>query len=235
MMNQGLLFIIEGLDGAGKTTQTQKLITWLQQEQSKKVVMFDFPAYDKTPFGKIIGHYLKGEYCDPVMHDPFESTLLYAGDRMHLKKELISALDSGACVIINRYVPSNIAYSCAKLQIQGRSNEIQSFIKFNEELEYELLGMPRPDCIIFLDIEPNQANELIKTRSGTVREYLAGEERDKYESNRNLQSYVRDSYQLVANSGVWHIVKTNDVGTTLRSVDEIQEDVRKIVRSRLNK
>lgn len=84
----------------------------------------------------MIGKYLKGEFCDPVTHDPFASTLLFAGDRLHKRAEIHAALRDGKFVIINRYVPSNIAYSVAKLRLQNRADEIPRFIKFNEQLEY---------------------------------------------------------------------------------------------------
>jgi|JI10StandDraft_1071094.scaffolds.fasta_scaffold46582_2 dTMP kinase len=181
-----MLIVLEGLDGSGKTTQTAKLVDWLKAT-GRDVAMFDFPGYDLSPFGNIIGKYLKGEFCDPVTHDPFASTLLFAGDRLNKRAEINAALREGKFVIINRYVPSNIAYSVAKLRLQNRADEIPRFIKFNEQLEYanilrepmlnffsryELLGMPKPDCIIFLDVTPAKAEALINARPTDSRSYL---------------------------------------------------------------
>jgi dTMP kinase len=226
---QGPLIVVEGLDGAGKSTQSLKLIEWLKETGHDHVVTFDFPAYDGSPFGKIIGRYLKGEFCDPVLHDPFESTLLFAGDRYHFCQELNEALKSGKCVVLNRYVSSNIAYSCAKLRLQSREQDVERFIAFNEQLEYGLLGLPRPDCTVFLDIAPTSADVLIRTRSG--KDYLDGVERDRYEANRELQSYVRDAYHRylkMDRSGTVVTIEAND-GATLRSVDEIHADIKNFV------
>lgn len=140
-----MLIVLEGLDGSGKTTQTAKLVDWLVAT-GRKVAMFDFPGYDESPFGNMIGKYLKGEFCDPVTHDPFASTLLFAGDRLHKRAEINAALRAGKFVIINRYVPSNIAYSVAKLRLQNRADEIPRFIKFNEQLEYANKSFARTDA-----------------------------------------------------------------------------------------
>ncbi len=55
---QGPLIVIEGVDGAGKSTQSARLIEWLRESGGHDVVTFDFPAYDRSPFGKIIGQYV---------------------------------------------------------------------------------------------------------------------------------------------------------------------------------
>lgn len=110
---------------------------------------------------------------------------------------------------------------------------------------YELLGMPKPDCIIFLDVTPAKAEALINARPTDSRSYLVDQtdHKDKlhvksvlgfrlnaflkrYETNRELQQHVRDAYLQVADVSVWHIINTLDANRGLKTVDEIQSEIR---------
>jgi dTMP kinase len=202
----GKIIVIEGLDGAGKGTQTERLVEYLRQE-NKKVATLDFPAYDRTPFGKIVGEFLNGGYCDPVAADPYATTLLFSGDRLYERDTILQLVETHDYVILNRYVPSNIAYSCAKLRLIGRESEIVDFIHFNTQLEYELLKLPKPDHVIILDISADQADKQINTKGD--RKYLKeGETRDKYETSRALQQEVIHAYrQLAEGRDSWHLLE----------------------------
>lgn len=218
---KGRLIVIEGVDGSGKTMQTELLVDWLKNHDCDVVTM-DFPGYERTPFGCIIGHFLRGEYGDPIAMDPFETTLLYAGDRMHSKSELKKALDNGCHVVLNRYVPSNLAYGCAKLSLSGRESEREHLISFNEKLEYDLVGLPRPDAVLFLDISVNTAQILISKKE--ARQYLQGEDKDLYESNERLQSSVANEYKRLADERTnYHSINVSDQNGSIYSADHIQK------------
>lgn len=189
--------MIEGIDGCGKGSQTENLVKWLR-DKSFSVATLDFPAYDRTPFGKIIGQFLNGEFGDPVSADPYETTLLFSGDRLHERTKIRAMIEKNDFVIVNRYIPSNMAYSCAKLKMLGRSDEIYDFVQFNFRLEYELLKMPKPDHVIILSVSPEQASRQIDTKG--ERDYITdGETRDKYESDGRLQTVVAEAYENLAN------------------------------------
>jgi dTMP kinase len=215
---KGKIIVIEGIDASGKGTQTKRLVEYLL-ESGKTVGTLDFPAYDRTPFGKIVGNFLNGDFCDPVAADPFATTLLFSGDRLYERERIKELVETHDYVILNRYVPSNIAYSCAKLRLLGRENEIVDFIHFNTQLEYELLRLPKPDHVIVLDVSTDQADKQINTKGD--REYIKdGETRDKYETNRALQrEVVRAYHQLAKGRDSWSLL--NCTGKTRDEVFEL--------------
>lgn len=226
MHSKGKLIVVEGIDGAGKTTHTKLLVDWIQQELKRNVATFDFPAYTRSPFGQIIGKFLTGAFGDPITVDPFETALLYAGDRLHAKKELCDALDRGDTVVLNRYVPSNLAYGCAKLTILDRAPECSNLERYTEQLEYELMGLPRPDMVVLLDTSHHIANALIDTKG--EREYLNqhGQSRDHYEASTVLQQIVSDEYRRLARENNWIHIAVCDAEGAPRQIEDIQCDIR---------
>lgn len=224
--SKGTLIVVEGIDGSGKETQTRLLVDWLKHTLGKQVSTFDFPSYHRSPFGRIIGRYLKGEFGDPVQMDPFETALLYAGDRMHSKIELLDALSKGHTVVLNRYVPSNLAYGCAKLRLLNRSDERDKLVSFNRQIEYEAAGLPEPDLVLVLDVHVVVASSLINSKA--PRQYLEGEERDKYEMDTHFQRCVREEYlRLAVKSKSWHIIDCSEASDGRpRSIEAIQNDLR---------
>jgi dTMP kinase len=226
LCNKGKLIVIEGIDGAGKATHTKFIVDWLQEELTKNVVTFDFPAYMKSPFGKIIGNFLNGEFGDPITMDPFETALLYAGDRYHAKRNICAALDRGDTIIINRYVPSNLAYGCAKLILLGRINERRNLEEYTEHLEYDLMGLPKPDIVIFLDVYHTTASQFIEKKG--QRDYLYdGKQQDQYESSENLQSLVGEEYRRLANTRNWIRIIVCDENHKPRPLADIQLEIQK--------
>jgi dTMP kinase len=224
MHSKGKLIVVEGIDGAGKTTHTKLLVDWIQQDLKRNVATFDFPAYTRSPFGQIIGKFLTGAFGDPITVDPFETALLYAGDRLHAKKELCDALDRGDTVVLNRYVPSNLAYGCAKLIILDRANERARLENYTEQLEYELLGLPRPDLVVLLDTSQQTANALIDTKG--ERQYLTqGQTRDHYEASSALQQIVSNEYRRLARENNWIHIAVCDTEGAPRHIEDIQADI----------
>lgn len=220
---KGLLFVFEGVDGSGKTTQCERAIEWLLRESGREVVTFDFPGYDRGMFGKIISSFLKSEFGDPSESDPFESTILFAGDRYHEQSKINAALDRGALVVLNRYVSSNVAYSCAKLKILNRENEIGRFKEFSDELEYGCFRLPRPTATFLLNMDVEHSSRLVYAKA--PREYLNGEARDAHETNMNLQHAVQSTYIDLALAEKWSIIDCV-CNQQIRSIEEIEKEVK---------
>src|SRR5690349_10639080 len=106
-MTRGKLIVIEGIDGAGKGTQTELLARAFQQ-RGVPFMRFSFPRYESS-FGRLIGRFLNGEFGPLPAVDAHFSALLYAGDRLETKPDLEAALKSGQTVITDRYIGSNLA------------------------------------------------------------------------------------------------------------------------------
>jgi dTMP kinase len=108
-----LLVVIEGIDGSGTGTQASRLRERLEQ-RGLRVGLLSFPRYSETFFGQRIGDFLNRKFGELHEVDPFLAALLYAGDRLESKAELNRQLASSDVLILDRYVPSNIAHQAGK-------------------------------------------------------------------------------------------------------------------------
>ena len=109
-----MLIVLEGLDGAGKSTQVKKLKEYLT-ERCGSLEYIHFPRYDAPVYGDLIGRFLQGEFGSIDAVHPQLVALLFAEDRHRAAPMMREALDAGKVVLLDRYVYSNIAYQCAKL------------------------------------------------------------------------------------------------------------------------
>lgn len=155
---RGKLLVIEGTEGSGKETQADLLVKRLN-EMGEKAVKMRFPMYD-TPTGKIIYEHILNKdgnsYFDEEV-DPKALSLYYAADRVNNIGKINQLLDKGVHVVLDRYVESNMAYQASKFEdVKDRVN----MIFWMEQLEFNLLDLPRPDKVIFLFL-PYQYRPLV--------------------------------------------------------------------------
>ncbi|MFA5831587.1 MAG: thymidylate kinase [Candidatus Paceibacterota bacterium] len=198
-MPKGILIVLEGGDGSGKATQSKLLLDFLAKK--KKVSYFDFPQYGKTVFGDLTGRALKGEFGDFLNMSPYFSSLPYMLDRAVAKDKIVGALKKGN-VVCNRYTTSNIGFQSAKL----KGKEREEMIQFLERGEYEEIGLPRPDVVLYLDVPRKVASALVSKKE--KRGYL-GEEgaKDQHEKDLTYQERVAEMYREFARKRKgWHIV-----------------------------
>ena len=116
------LFVIEGVDGAGKSTQI-KLLRDFFRRKDITVNICTFPELKAPYFGELIARFLRGEFGSINDVDPYLVAMLYAGDRKDASEMISNWLKEGKIVLLDRYTYSNIAYQCAKLhEITNRMN-----------------------------------------------------------------------------------------------------------------
>lgn len=195
------LIVIDGADGSGKGTQVGLLVEKLRSEKYK-VAVFDFPMYE-THFGSIVGRALKGEFGDFLKLDPYIGSMPYTLDRVAAKPILEFALLHNDFVICNRYTPSNIAYQAAKLS----RRKVLEFVEYMEKSEYEVLGLPKPDLILYLSVATSISFKLIEEKS--KRDYLGKKgARDMLEANFQYQKRVSLMYKRLAkrDPASWRVV-----------------------------
>jgi dTMP kinase len=190
------LFVIEGVDGAGKSTQI-KLLKDFFSEKGYNCEYLHFPRTETPFFGELIARFLRGEFGSLNNVDPYLVAMLYAGDRKDASKMISNWLSEGNIVLLDRYTYSNIAYQCAKLQDVSHQDKLMDWIL---TLEFNHFAIPKPDINIFLDV-PFAFTEknLTKTRTGIDRSYLNGT-RDIHEESMIFQKKVRDIYLRVSGS-----------------------------------
>ncbi len=191
-----MFLVLEGLDGAGKSTQVRRLRDALEST-GRKVEYLHFPRFDAPVYGELIARFLRGEFGAADSVDPYLVALLFAGDRADAARQIRTWLAEGHVVLLDRYVWSNVAYQCAKLQGEAERQRLQHWIL---ELEYGYHAIPRPDVSLFLDVPMGfVADRLAEARTGDDRAYLQGGE-DIHESSLELQRRVRETYLAAARS-----------------------------------
>jgi dTMP kinase len=190
------LFVIEGVDGAGKSTQI-KLLRDFFSKKGYTCEYLHFPRTETPFFGELIARFLRGEFGSLNDVDPYLVAMLYAGDRKDASTLISSWLAEGKIVLLDRYTYSNIAYQCAKLKNEPDKDKLMKWIL---SLEFNHFAIPRPDVNIFLDVPFTFTEKnLSKTRTGNDRNYLNGT-RDIHEESMGFQKMVRDIYLRVSRS-----------------------------------
>jgi len=190
------LIVIEGLDGAGKSTQISLLKQWFA-ERNLQCRYIHFPRTEAPYFGELIARFLRGEFGDLDTVDPYLVAMLYAGDRKDAATMIETWLEEKYFVILDRYTYSNIAYQCAKVRTAEEALRLREWIL---KLEFEHFGIPKPDINIFLDVPFRFTEEKLNSRRhGDDRNYLMGNS-DIHEQSLDFQKRVREIYLSVAAS-----------------------------------
>ena len=189
-----MLIVLEGLDGAGKSTQVNKLKDYLA-EKTGRLEYLHFPRYDSVVYGDLISRFLRGEFGTNDGVHPQLVALLFAEDRHGAVPQIKADLAEGKTVLLDRYVYSNIAYQCAKSASMEEAEQLRKWIL---DTEFGVFKEPKPDLNIFLDVPIGFVEKNLESiRSGVDREYLSGE-RDIHEASIDFQKKVRDMYLLQA-------------------------------------
>ena len=214
--------VIEGLDGSGKSTQLKLLRDYLQ----KKSIPFKylhFPRLEEGIYGKLIAKFLRGEMGANDQVDPYLVALIFAGDRTEASSLIRSWIDQGYQVIIDRYVYSNIAFQCAKLNTSGEKEQLRDWIL---RFEYEHNLLPKPDINLYLNVPFEfTKKQLNKERDGDDRAYLKGE-RDIHEENLDFQEKVRQVYlNLHSFVSDLELIDCIDNKGQMRSAEAISEQI----------
>lgn len=186
-----MLVVLEGLDGAGKSTQVKKLRNYLESLFGT-IEYIHFPRYDAPVYGDLISRFLRGDFGSNEAVHPQLVALLFAEDRHDAAPGMKEILAKGGTVLLDRYVYSNIAYQCAKLTDSAEAEELRNWI-FNTE--YGSFALPKPDLNIFLDVPITFVEEKLQSnRKGNDREYLEGAQ-DIHEADIEFQKRVRSIYR----------------------------------------
>ena len=186
-----MLVVLEGLDGAGKSTQVKKLRTYLESLYGS-LEYVHFPRYDAPVYGDLISRFLRGDFGSNEAVHPQLVALLFAEDRHGAAPAMKDTLEKGGVILLDRYVYSNIAYQGAKLKDENEAEALRNWI-FNTE--YGDFALPKPDLNIFLDVPISFVESKLKAnRAGDDRDYLAGAQ-DIHEADIEFQKKVRAIYR----------------------------------------
>lgn len=181
---------IEGLDGAGKSTQVALLQQHLQG-LGVRCRYLHFPQIESKIWGALIAKFLRGDLGKINEVNPYLVALLYAEDRRAAAAEIRRWMAEGYFVIVDRYVYSNVAFQCAKLPAAEERSALREWIL---SLEYGYFKIPRPQRSLFLDVPFSfTQKKLSGDRRGSDRQYLDGKA-DIHEADLDFQQTVRSVY-----------------------------------------
>lgn len=215
---KGKLIAIEGTDGAGKTTQTALLVKRLKRE-GHRVAITDFPQYG-LPSAYFVEQYLAGRYKETV--HPYAAALFYALDRFDAKQRLVQKLEH-TTVVSNRYVAANMSYGAAQLPPAKR----KQFYTWIDQLEHDILGLPRPAVTIILHVPATMAQRLVDLKGR--RDYIR-RKRDLHESDLDRLRAAEQSYmEITRHFPGYAVVECTNKGKML-TPEQIHERIWKIVK-----
>ncbi|HSW78753.1 MAG TPA: thymidylate kinase [Candidatus Babeliales bacterium] len=184
MERPGIFIVIEGSDGSGKATQFNLLAERLRAT-GYDVAVFDFPRYTQES-SYFVRRYLAGEYGPASKVSPYTASLFYAMDRYEASKDIDLALRDGKIVLADRYVGSNMAHQGGKF---SDSAEQRGFFVWNDNLEFQLLGIPRPDISFFLRVPAEISKKIIEKRAKDANAKLDEHEKDVDHLKKTLTTY----------------------------------------------
>lgn len=219
---KGTFIVIEGNDGSGKGTQFELLTQYLR-DQGKAVVTMDFPQYGTKSAGPV-EEYLNGKYGSLNEVSARTASLFYAIDRYDASFKIRAALQSGNIVLSNRYVLSNAAHQGAKI---NDAKEQAQFFNWVNELEYNILKLPKPDLNIFLHVPAEIGYQLVLRKA--ERAHLQGKKQDIHEADLEYLKTVEQCYiKLAAQDPSIKTIECAPQGQLL-SIEEIKIQIIKLI------
>ncbi|PLX24437.1 thymidylate kinase [Candidatus Parcubacteria bacterium] len=183
----GKFIVIDGTDGSGKATQVGILEERLKKE-GHDVAVVDFPQYG-NPSAFFVEKYLNGEYGSAEEVGAKRGSMFYALDRYDAKSSMEKDLASGKIILANRYVSANMGHQGGKISDPDKRAE---YLKWLYELEYEILGIPKPDANIILHVSAKISQELVDKKGH--RDYVGGEKRDLHEADIQHLKMAEETY-----------------------------------------
>ncbi len=241
-----MLVAIEGIDGAGKGTQSQKLLDRARKE-GYAAKLLSFPRYKITQSSKWIAEYLRGDYGKLQEVDPLFAGMLFALDRFESCEKIKGLLSRCDLVITDRYVASNWAYQSARCRERG--DDPMMFVDRLLSLEYDIYGLPKPNLTLFLDMPVAFSENLISERG--ARGYTADDEivmemleevgkptkgYDIHEENTEYLHAVHEMYYQLIKSRYMNpceVINCQNENGVLRGKEDIAQEVWSAVQSKL--
>lgn len=212
------IIAIDGVDGVGKETQTRLLYDYLNGRY-EKVKRISFPFYDNDS-SHLVKMYLNGEISDNAEDiGGYPASLFYASDRfISFKNTWEKYVEEGYIIIMDRYVSSNMIHQSSKFETV---KEKEDFLDWEYELEYEKLGLPKPDITIFLHMDFDIRENLISDRDNKID---GSKDKDIHEADKQYMKKTHENSLFVAKRQKWSIIECNK-NNQLKDREDILEEI----------
>ena len=216
------LIVIEGLDGSGKATQAKLLAESLKKEGTK-VREVSFPDY-QSPSSSLVKMYLAGEFgTHPDDVNAYAASSFYAVDRYASFKRDWEGDYRNGLIIADRYTTSNAIHQCAKLP----KEQWDSYLTWLFHYEYVKLGIPAPDLVVYLKVDPEVSQKLLAKRyEGDM------SKEDIHEKDQEYLKRCQEAARYCADRLGWRVVKCTENGD-MRSIEKIQNEIGRLLEKRL--
>ena len=215
-MARGKLFIIEAGDGSGKETQT-RLLTQRLIREGHRVRAVTFPDY-AADASMPVRMYLRGDFgtqADAV--NPYAASTFFAVDRYaSYRMKWGEDYAAGTIILADRYTTSNMVHQAVKI---ADAAERDAYLDWLYDLEFRKMGLPVPDAVFFLDMEPRAAERLIAMRAKEK-----GSAPDIHERDAAYLERAHDAYRLLSERYGWVRIPSSADGEPL-PITEIHESL----------
>lgn len=222
-----MFIMIDGIDGSGKSLQSEMLIERLKKE-NYPVEIISFPQYGQKSAGPI-EDYLTGAYGTAEEVGPYRASIFYAVDRFAAASKINHWLSQNKIVVANRYVASNMGHQGGKIKDNAAR---QSFFEWNDNLEYNIFKIPRPNLNLILHVTPEIAQELVKKKA--ERDYLSGGKKDIHETDLEHLKNAEKTYLEIAskfpNFYLVECVENNQILTP----EQIHQKIWNLIKQKIN-
>ncbi|MCQ2488117.1 MAG: deoxynucleoside kinase [Clostridia bacterium] len=217
----GKLIVIEGLDGSGKSTQTENVLNFIKSK-GVEVRQIKLPDYESES-SALVRMYLGGEFgTHPKDVNAYAASSFYAVDRYaNYNTKWKDDYLSGKVILADRYATSNAAHQMTKLD----KSEWDEYLAWLEDFEYVKIGIPKPSLVVFLDMPVEISQKLMTSR------YKGDEgKKDVHEADVAYLLACREAGMYAAKKLGWNIVKCYE-GDEPRSIEDIAKDIEALVAS----
>ena len=211
----GKLIVIEGTDGSGKSTQF-KLLTSRLEAENKAFQKLVFPQYSE-PSSALIRMYLGGEFgTKPSDVNAYAATAFFAVDRYaSFKKVWGQWYDQGGLIVSDRYTTSNAVHQTSKEPEEKQAD----FLKWLYDFEYNKLGLPAPDLVIYLDVPTGFTEAMMRRREADT-----NTQADIHEQDMAYLATCRRVGRKAAEYYGWKIIQCVQNGE-MRTIEDIHEEI----------
>ncbi len=216
----GRLIVFEGTDGSGKSTQFQLARAALRQA-GREFQTFVYPQYQEES-SALVRMYLGGQFgSHPGDVNAYAASSFYAVDRYAgFKKHWGPWYARGGLMVLDRYTTSNAVHQACKMPAAQR----EDFFRWLADFEYDRLGLPRPDLVLWLDMPIPLAVANLRRRETDTHTHA-----DIHEEDNTYLTACRDAAAQAAAYYGWRRVACADEHGALRPVDDIHREIMSLI------
>ena len=222
-MAKGKLIVLEGIDGSGKSAQYRRLCARFD-EAGMAYHHIVFPRYDQES-SALIRMYLNGAFgTHPSDVNAYAASTFFAVDRYaSYRTDWGEIYENGGLILSDRYTTSNAIHQGSKLP----EAELPAFFDWLYDLEYGKLGLPRPDLVLYLDVDLPTSLKRMQHR-----QEKQNTKADIHEQDETYLKNCRAAAREIVKDCGWTVIRCARDGDP-RTVEDIHNQVYRTVRKLL--